>query len=303
MALPASTALSTAAGLIDAPLLYKGKVRELYDLGEHLLIVVTDRISAFDYVLDPPVPSKGTVLNKLSAYWLELTSSLIENHVVHTDVNKLGSIIRDKEQLEGRIMVARKAKRIDIECVVRGFITGGGWRQYQAAGEVNGIVLPQGLRKNEALPEPIFTPAAKNDIGHDEDITLDRMKELIGKELALELQEKSLMLYRFARVYCAERGIILADCKFEFGLLDGRVILIDEIFTPDASRFWDQGNYALDIEIDSMDKEPVRSYLAASGWDKNSRPEPLPVEVVRETTRRYTEIYERITNSCPAEKP
>ncbi|MGE7827688.1 phosphoribosylaminoimidazolesuccinocarboxamide synthase [Paenibacillus sp. NPDC093718] len=292
MTLPA---LSTATHLVNVPLLYKGKVRELYDLGEHVLIVVTDRISAFDYVLEPPVPAKGTVLNKLSAFWFEQTKQLISNHVVHTDVNLLGDAIKDKELLDGRIMVCRKAERIDIECVVRGYITGGGWRQYQSSGEVNGIKLPEGLRKNEAFPEPIFTPAAKNDIGHDEDIPLSRMKELVGEEMALQLQDKSLMLYKFARDYCSKHGIILADCKFEFGLIDGEIILIDEIFTPDSSRFWDEKNYALDIEIDSMDKEPVRTYLASSDWDKNSEPDPLPQAVVEETTRRYSDIYSRIT--------
>lgn len=294
MTLPA---LSTATHLVNVPLLYKGKVRELYDLGEHVLIVVTDRISAFDYVLEPPVPAKGTVLNKLSAFWFEQTKQLISNHVVHTDVNLLGDAVKDKDLLDGRIMVCRKAERIDIECVVRGYITGGGWRQYQSSGEVNGIKLPEGLRKNEAFPEPIFTPAAKNDIGHDEDIPLSRMKELVGEEMALQLQDKSLMLYKFARDYCSKHGIILADCKFEFGLIDGEIILIDEIFTPDSSRFWDEKNYALDIEIDSMDKEPVRTYLASSDWDKNSEPDPLPQAVVEETTRRYTDIYSRITGA------
>ncbi|MEK3731975.1 MULTISPECIES: phosphoribosylaminoimidazolesuccinocarboxamide synthase [Paenibacillus] len=292
MTLPA---LSTAVHLIQAPLLYKGKVRELYDLGEHVLIVVTDRISAFDYVLEPPVPAKGTVLNKLSAFWFEQTRHLIPNHVVHTDVNLLGDIVKDKALLDGRIMVCRRAERIDIECVVRGYITGGGWRQYQTSGEVNGIQLPEGMRKNAAFPEPIFTPAAKNDVGHDEDISFERMKELVGEELAEQLQAKSLELYTFAREYCSRHGIILADCKFEFGLLDGELILIDEIFTPDSSRFWDEANYALDIEIDSMDKEPVRTYLASSGWDKNSEPDPLPPHVVEETTRRYTDIYRRLT--------
>lgn len=292
MTLPA---LSTATHLVNVPLLYKGKVRELYDLGEHVLIVVTDRISAFDYVLEPPVPAKGTVLNKLSAFWFEQTAQLISNHVVHTDINLLGDAVKDKDLLDGRIMVCRKAERIDIECVVRGYITGGGWRQYQSSGEVNGIKLPEGLRKNEAFTEPIFTPAAKNDVGHDEDISLSRMKELVGEELALQLQDKSLMLYKYARDYCAKQGIILADCKFEFGLIDGEIILIDEIFTPDSSRFWDEKNYAFDIEIDSMDKEPVRTYLASSDWDKNSAPDPLPQDVVEETTRRYTDIYSRIT--------
>ncbi|MBB3131409.1 phosphoribosylaminoimidazole-succinocarboxamide synthase [Paenibacillus rhizosphaerae] len=290
-----SPAVSTAVELVDAPLLYKGKVRELYDLGEHVLIVVTDRISAFDYVLEPPVPEKGNVLNKLSAFWFEETKDFMDNHVVHTDVDRLGAVAKNKELLKDRIMVVRKAERIDMECVVRGYITGGGWRQYQASGEVNGIKLPEGIRKNEAFPEPIFTPAAKNDVGHDEDISMERMKELIGAELALELQEKSLKLYDFARRYCDERGIILADCKFEFGVLDGKVILIDEIFTPDSSRFWAKENYALDIEIDSMDKEPVRSYLASTPWDKNSQPDPLPQSVVIETTRRYVDIYERLT--------
>ncbi|MNO21448.1 Phosphoribosylaminoimidazole-succinocarboxamide synthase [compost metagenome] len=288
-------AVSTAVDLVNAPLLYKGKVRELYDLGEEVLIVVTDRISAFDYVLDPAVPEKGNVLNRLSAFWFGKTNELMENHVVHIDVDRLGDIAKDREALRNRIMVVRKAERIDIECVVRGCITGGGWRQYQETGKVNGIGLPAGLRKNAVLAQPIFTPAAKNDVGHDEDIPFEKMQELIGAELALELKEKSLELFSFAREYCEERGIILADCKFEFGLLDGKVILIDEIFTPDASRFWAKDKYALDIEIDSMDKEPVRTYLSASSWDKNSTPDPLPAEVVEETTRRYLDIYHRLT--------
>lgn len=290
-----SSVVSTAVELINAPLLYKGKVRELYDLGENVLIVVTDRISAFDYVLDPAVPEKGNVLNRLSAFWFGQTKELMENHVVHIDVDLLGDVVKDKEALRNRVMVVRKAERIDIECVVRGCITGGGWRQYQETGKVNGIELPANLRKNALLAEPIFTPAAKNDVGHDEDIPFEKMQELIGADLALELQEKSLKLFAFAREYCAERGIILADCKFEFGLLDGKVILIDEIFTPDASRFWAKDKYALDIEIDSMDKEPVRTYLSASSWDKNSKPDPLPLEVVEETTRRYLDIYHRLT--------
>lgn len=290
-----SQALSTAEHLVDAPLLYKGKVRELYDLGEHYLIVVTDRISAFDYVLDPAIPFKGDVLNSLSAYWFEQTADLLQNHVVHTDVLKLGAIVKDPIALRSRIMVTRKAERIDIECVVRGYITGGGWRQYQTDGRINGIELPEGLRKNDRLPEPIFTPAAKNDVGHDEDIPFAQMEELIGADLAAELRDKSLALYDFARKRCTEKGIILADCKFEFGLVDGKVILIDEIFTPDSSRFWAEDKYKLDVEIDSMDKEPVRAYLSGTDWDKNSAPDPLPASVVEETTKRYLGIYERLT--------
>lgn len=287
-------ALATAEGLVKAPLIHKGKVRELYDLGEHLLIVVTDRISAFDYVLDPPVPGKGSVLNTLSAYWFEQTAGVQPNHVVHTDVKLLGDLVTEPEKLEGRIMVSRKAKRIDIECVVRGYITGGGWRQYQASGEVNGIPLPQGLRKNSKLDDPIFTPAGKNDVGHDEDIPFEEMARRVGQELAEELRDRSLKLYAFGRDYCAERGIILADCKFEFGIAGGQVILIDELFTPDSSRFWAQEKYALDVEIDSMDKEPVRAYLAGSDWDKNSPPPRLPDEVVQATTDRYRDIARRL---------
>lgn len=290
-----SQALSTAADYIKAPLLYKGKVRELYDLGEHYLIVVTDRISAFDYVLDPAVPQKGNVLNRLSAFWFEQTASIQPNHVVHTDVLKLGDIVTAPELLKDRIMVTKKAERIDIECVVRGYITGNGWRQYQQTSAINGIQLPEGMRKNERFPQPIFTPAAKNDVGHDEDIPFKRMQEMVGAELAEELRDRSIKLYEFAREYCAKHGIILADCKFEFGLVDGKVILIDEIFTPDSSRFWAESNYAYDVEIDSMDKEPVRTYLLGSDWDRDSKPAPLPESVVNETTNRYLDIYSRLT--------
>lgn len=290
----ASMAISTAEGMVKAPLLYKGKVRELYDLGEHYLIVVTDRISAFDYVLQPPVPGKGSVLNRLSAYWFGITEALQPNHVVHTDVARLGQFVTEPETLKDRIMVARKAERIDIECIVRGYITGGGWRQYTTTGAINGIMLPAGLRKNEPFPQPLFTPSAKNDIGHDEDITFGQMEQTVGAELSAQLRERSLKLYRFAHEYCEQRGIILADCKFEFGIIDGEIIVIDELFTPDSSRFWAKDNYALDIEIDSMDKEPVRQYLANSGWDKNSEPDPLPSDVVAETSRRYKDIYNRL---------
>lgn len=290
-------AISTAAGLVKAPLLYKGKVRELYDLGEHYLIVVTDRISAFDYVLEPAVPDKGNVLNRLSAFWFERTKELISNHVIHTDVDQLGEVVPEahREALRNRIMVTRKAQRIDIECVVRGYVTGGGWRQYESGGAINGIQLPAGLRKNAKLEQPIFTPAAKNDVGHDEDISFETMAGMVGAELADQLRSRTLELYGFARDYCEERGIILADCKLEFGLVDGKLIVIDEMFTPDASRFWAKENYALDIDIDSMDKEPVRTYLAGSDWDKNSQPEPLPQQVVEETTRRYRDIFHRLT--------
>ncbi|MFB6366000.1 phosphoribosylaminoimidazolesuccinocarboxamide synthase [Paenibacillus elgii] len=289
-----TTAISSAEPYVKAPLLYKGKVRELYDLGEHYLIAVTDRISAFDWVLSPAVPDKGNVLNSLSRFWFEQTAGIQPNHLVHADVDRLGELITDREIMKDRFMVTKKAQRIDIECVVRGYITGGGWRQYQQTGEVNGHKLPAGMRKNERFPQPIFTPAAKNDVGHDEDISIERMTELVGAELTQQLQEKSIRLYEFAREFCEARGIILADTKFEFGLIDGEIILIDEIFTPDSSRFWDKSKYELDIEIDGMDKEPVRTYLSGTDWDKNSEPDPLPPHVVEETSRRYRDIYNRL---------
>lgn len=289
-------AIATAVDYIQAPLVYKGKVRELYDLGEHYLIAVTDRISAFDYVLKPAVPSKGEVLNQLSKFWFGKTESIIPNHMIHADADRLSPFIQQPDLLRNRIMVTRKAERIDIECVVRGYITGGGWRKYKETGEINGHKLPAGLRKNERLAEPIFTPAAKNDVGHDEDISIERMKELVGERLTEQLMAASLRLYQFAHDYCGSKGIILADTKFEFGLIDGRILLIDEAVTPDSSRFWARENYALDIEIDSMDKEPVRTYLAGSGWDRNSEPEELPEEVVRATSERYREIYRRLVS-------
>lgn len=287
-------AIATAVDMVKAPLIYKGKVRELYDLGEHYLIVVTDRISAFDYVLDPPVPNKGNVLNQLSNHWFKMTESFQPNHVVHTDVYKLGELVTNPEALRDRIMVVKKAKRIDMECIVRGYITGGGWRQYTTTKEINGIELPDGIRKNERLIEPLFTPSAKNDVGHDEDISFAEMEAFIGAELAAKLRDQSLELYRFAHHYCEQRNVILADCKFEFGIIDNEIILIDELCTPDSSRFWAKENYALDIEIDSMDKEPVRTYLSNSEWDKNSKPAPLPEHVVAETSRRYEDIYRRL---------
>ncbi|MDQ0871622.1 phosphoribosylaminoimidazole-succinocarboxamide synthase [Paenibacillus sp. V4I3] len=295
----ASIIVDSATEMINAPLVHKGKVRELYDLGEHFLIVVTDRISAFDYMLKPGIPDKGYVLNALSKYWFGVTSGYMSNHIVHTDVEKLHAIIpsaEDRELLKERIIVAKKAERISIECVVRGYITGNGWRQYEKTGEINGRKLPEGLRKNERLQDPIFTPAAKNDVGHDEDISVEQMIELVGEKLTYELQERSIMLYTLAHAICEQKGIILADTKFEFGFYAGELIIIDEIFTPDSSRYWSEDKYALDIEIDSMDKEPVRTYLAGSGWDKNSEPDELPASVVEETSNRYKEILHRLVD-------
>lgn len=292
----AEQTLSTAENLVKAPLIYKGKVREMYDLDEHYLLVVTDRISAFDYVLSPEIPEKGKVLNQLSRFWFEQTEHIIPNHMVHTDVHQLGDLVTDPDALQDRVMVTKKAERIDIECIVRGYITGGGWRQYVNTGQVNGITMPPNMRKNQKLAQPIFTPSIKNDQGHDEDIPVSKMIELVGEELTETLRKISVELYEYAQGVCEKKGIILADCKFEFGFVNGELILIDEVFTPDASRFWSKENYALDIDIDSMDKEPVRNYLANSDWDQRHAPEPLPQWVVTETSQRYKKILQMLTN-------
>ncbi|MFL1675118.1 phosphoribosylaminoimidazolesuccinocarboxamide synthase [Paenibacillus dendritiformis] len=303
--------VSTLADAIPFPLLHRGKVRELYEWdADTLLIVVSDRISAFDRVLEPAVPDKGTVLNRLSRYWFERTKHIIGNHVIPCDEECLRTALSARlgtepephqrisslvSLLSERMTLAKRAQRVDFECVVRGYVTGGGWRQYTATGEVNGIKLPEGLRMNERLPEPIFTPARKHDEGHDEDVSFEVMEAQLGPDLAGRLRDASLRLYRFAAEECAGKGLLLADCKFEFGLIDGELVLIDELFTPDSSRFWDVGSYALDTDIDSLDKEPVRRYLAASNWDRSSTPPPLPAEVVEATRGRYIALYERIT--------
>jgi len=294
-------ALATVRPFIRAPLAYSGKVREMYDLGGHWLMAVTDRISAFDVVLEPPIPGKGAVLGRLSAFWFGRTARLQANHMVHADASRLvrdGVIAEDDLPLvDGRLMVCRKAERIGMECIVRGYLAGGGWRQYEAEGAVNGIRLPRGLRKNERLPEPLFTPAVKRDAGHDEDIPFEEMRRLVGPRLAGELKERSLALYRFASRWCEERGIVLADCKLEFGLADGGIVLIDELFTPDSARFWDGAVDAAGRDVDSLDKEPVRRFLAASGRRPDGGFPPLPEHVVQDTARRYEEIFRRITQA------
>jgi len=298
---PDRTALATVEPYIRAPLAYRGKVREMYDLGDHWLMAVTDRISAFDVVLEPPIPGKGAVLGRLSAFWFERTGHLQANHMVHADASRLvrdGVIAEaDLPLLDGRLMVCRKTERIGIECIVRGHLSGGGWRQYEATGAVNGIRLPAGLRKNERLPEPLFTPAVKRDAGHDEDVPFEDVRRMIGSRLADELRERSLALYRFGSEWCAARGIVMADCKMEFGLIGGGIVLIDELFTPDSARFWPADIDAAGKDVDSLDKEPVRRFLAASGKRHDGGFPPLPAHVVRDTSLRYEEIWRRITQA------
>jgi len=274
----------------------RGKVRDLYHLDDKLLIVATDRISAFDVVLPEGIPYKGKVLTALSEFWFNFTKDVIPNHLITTKVSALPASLRVYQSiLEGRVMLVRKAKRINFECVVRGYLAGSGWREYQKNGSICGIRLPGGLRESDKLPEPIFTPATKACSGHDVNITQDRMAELIGKDLAYRLRSISLLLYERAAEYAESRGIIIADTKFEFGMDGEEIILIDEILTPDSSRFWPKDEYQPGRAQRSFDKQYVRDYLESLSWNKKPPAPHLPEEVIRRTSEKYLEAYKRIT--------
>ena len=285
----------TQTDLPEVPLFARGKVRDIYDLGDHLLLVASDRISAFDVVLDQPIPGKGLVLTALSEFWFETTRHIVPNHLVATDLDALPAALRPfHDRLYGRSMLVRKARRIDIECVVRGYLAGSAWSEYRKTGRVAGEPMPAGLRESDHLPEPIFTPATKAASGHDENITVAEMRRLVGDALTDQLREISLALYRFAEAYARERGIIIADTKFEFGLLDGQIILIDEVLTPDSSRFWPVSEYEPGRSQPSFDKQYVRDYLSSTGWNHEPPPPPLPIEVVQRTSEKYREAYRRL---------
>ena len=280
-------------------LLHKGKVRDTYDMGDSLLMIATDRISAFDSVLPCGIPDKGAVLNQLSAFWFEKTAHIVSNHMIRMvdDVKWLNETYGRSfpESVAGRSMVVKKAERIDIECVVRGYISGSAWAEYQEKGTACGAHLPDGLVESEELPQPIFTPTTKAESGHDEPITMREMKNLIGEPRAAELMEKSMALYRYARDYALEHGIIIADTKMEFGVVDGQVILIDELLTPDSSRFWDAELYQAGKSQPSFDKQTVRDWLVQAGWDKEPPAPMLPEDVIAETAARYREGFRRLT--------
>jgi phosphoribosylaminoimidazole-succinocarboxamide synthase len=281
---------------IPAPLVYSGKVRDTYDLGDgELLMVASDRISAFDVVLPTPIPGKGEVLTQLSRYWFDLTNGIVANHLTDTTVADLDWAAELTESLESRSMIVYRADRIPVECVVRGYLAGSGWAEYARTGSVAGHALPAGLEKSARLPESIFTPARKNDDGHDENITVAELRNEIGRDLANELEAISLALYRFAAEHAAARGVLIADTKFEFGYIDGVPALIDEALTPDSSRFWDASSWQPGRESESWDKQYVRNWLIDSGWDREPPAPDLPNEVVQGTQRRYREAYERIT--------
>jgi phosphoribosylaminoimidazole-succinocarboxamide synthase len=272
----------------------RGKVRDIYDLGDQLLIVATDRLSAFDVILPTPIPDKGRVLTQLSLFWFNLLKDVIPNHVISAGEFP-SPFDRFKEELAGRSMLVRKTTPLPIECVVRGYVSGSGWKDYRATGKICGIALPSGLRESDRLPEPIFTPATKAVSGHDENISFEQAKELIGKELAQKVRAVSLELYRRAAAHAEPRGIIVADTKFEFGLLNNELIWIDEALTPDSSRFWPAAHYSPGGPQASFDKQFVRDYLERMRWPKTPPGPELPPEVVDATREKYREAYHILT--------
>ena len=276
---------------------YRGKVRETYDLGERLLIVATDRISAFDLVLPTGIPEKGKILSQMAAWWFERTKDVVPNHFLRLADGTAADDLPFElpPELVGRSTVAIKAERVDVECIVRGYLAGSAWAEYAKWGTVNGQRLPKGLRESEQLPEPLFTPTTKADEGHDEPMTLSDLIQEVGPEPANILRLRSLALYNFAADYARERGIIIADTKFEFGWHEGELIVIDEMLTPDSSRFWAADDYRPGESQGSFDKQYVRDWLSQSGWDKQPPAPELPDDVVRGTSERYREAYRRLT--------
>jgi phosphoribosylaminoimidazole-succinocarboxamide synthase len=290
----------TVTVLLDTPLpnlSHRGKVRDLYDLGDRLLIVATDRISAFDVVLPNGVPGKGAVLTQLSAFWFERTASVVPNHFLRlADGSQADELPFElPPELIGRSTIVRKAERLPVECIVRGYMAGSAWVEYQERGTVCGVRMPPGLQESERFPEPLFTPTTTADVGHDENLSTEQFVELIGLEVANAVRLRSLALYRYGANYARRRGIIIADTKFEFGLLDGEPIAIDEILTPDSSRFWDVAEYQQGLHQEASDKQYVRDWLLDSDWDHQPPAPELPPDVVDETARRYREIYQRLT--------
>jgi phosphoribosylaminoimidazole-succinocarboxamide synthase len=273
----------------------RGKVRDIFEAGPDLLMVATDRISAFDVVLPQDIPGKGQVLTGLSLYWFEQTKDLVANHLITADIGAFPAPFSGRRDLAGRAMLVKRADVIPIECVARGYLSGSGWKEYTKDGAVCGIPLPQGLSESERLPEPIFTPATKEATGHDINITVDEMAQRVGRGLSERLKELTLGLYQFAAAQLEQRGIILADTKFEFGFAEGELILIDEVLTPDSSRFWPAKQYRPGGPQPSFDKQYVRDWLDQSGWDHEPPPPDLPEEVVQQSAARYRDAYERIT--------
>lgn len=280
----------------DIPLLARGKVRDIYDCGDRLLIVATDRISAFDVVFPTPIPLKGVVLTQLSCFWFEQTAGITKNHFITSEIDEFPENLKKyRDLVRGRSMLVKKAQPLPVECIVRGYLDGSAWREYQKRGEVCGIKLAEGLQQRSKLPAPIFTPTTKAATGHDENITLEQVVELVGKKIAEHIKKISLQLYEFAHNYLLPRGIVLSDTKFEFGLKNGEILLIDECLTPDSSRFWMKEGYHPGGIAISLDKQYVRDYVEKIGWNKTPPAPELPPEVVAQTTDRYVTAYKIIT--------
>ncbi|MEY2484953.1 MAG: phosphoribosylaminoimidazole-succinocarboxamide synthase [Verrucomicrobiota bacterium] len=275
--------------------LRSGKVREVFDLGETLLFVVSDRLSAFDVILPDPIPHKGAVLNQLSAFWFRRFDN-IATHFVTAEFDEFPAELQPfREQLTGRSMIVRKTNPLPVECVVRGYLAGSGWKEYQGSQTVCGEKLPAGLKLGSALPEPIFTPATKNDVGHDENINMEECRQILGDEVATKVKDLSLKIYGVGRDHAAQRGIIVADTKFEFGKIGDQLLLIDECLTPDSSRFWPQDQYVVGQSPPSFDKQFVRDYLETLDWDKTAPGPKLPPDVIEKTSAKYVEAFEQIT--------
>jgi len=282
----------------DIKLANRGKVRDIYDLGDKLLFVATDRISAFDWVLPNAIPDRGKILNSMSVFWFEYTKDIIDNHLITADFNKYPQSLKPyRDQLEGRSMIVRKARRIDLECIARGYLIGSGYNDYLEIKPENrrinlhGNLLPEGLKLAEKLPQPIFTPSTKADSGHDINISIEQAADLLGEELVNKLKTATIAIYQKAADYALTKGIIIADTKFEFGFWDDKLILIDEILSPDSSRFWPADTYKPGENPSSYDKQFVRDYLSNCGWDKNSEPPRLPDEIVNKTLEKYKEAH------------
>lgn len=276
----------------------KGKVRDIYDVGEHLLLIVTDRISAFDWVLPEAIPHKGICLTQISAFWFDYFKDLVPNHMISASVDEFPEEFKEhREELFGRSMLVKKAEVLPVECIVRGYISGSAWNSYQKDQTVCGIKLPEGMKESDQFSEPLFTPSTKAETGHDENISFEEMVNIIGMEDAEKIKDLSLTIYKKAAAYAREKGIIIADTKFEFGKIDDQIILIDEVLTPDSSRFWPADSYAPGKSQKSFDKQFVRDYLSNTNWDKNSKPPHLPNQVVVGTEQRYLEAYERLTET------
>lgn len=294
--------MTTSPSSIDIPglkLLRRGKVRDVYDLGDTLLIVASDRLSAFDVVLPTPIPGKGRILTEAAKFWFRLTQDIVPNHLLATDTSDILRVLPKGVNLDpwfdGRMMLCRKAKRVDAECVARAYLAGSGWKEYRTNGNVGGHSLPAGLKEADKLPSPIFTPATKADEGHDENISREKLAEMIGTDLAKTLEELTLRVFTVASEHLAKRDLILADTKFEFGFIDGRLHLIDEILTPDSSRVWEKKDWKPGKTPDGFDKQFVRDYLEKSGWNKQPPAPALPADVVEGTLSRYREFLSKVT--------